>query len=204
MNMTVNPGTLLPQGNRQFLVVRESLGELCFFAYGANMNEDLMRWWEIRPAVVSVACLPGHALSFHGHSGVWDGGVETIVPAAGAEVWGVLYKLDLLDGERLDASQDVRFDGGGAYFHFPVGVTDAQGLTHLALTYKKDVLESPTLPSREYLSQIIEGAAARGLPLDYVESLRCIDSKPATYPVPARGKLRFAAIAGDPCAGCTL
>jgi len=158
-----------------------------YFAYGANMNAAQMAERCSRPVVFAVAKLPGHRIGFHGRSEVWDGALETAVPAPGHDLWGVVYELTFMDLQRLDEWQDARLDGGGNYFHYPAQVTDAAGGALTALLYKKDLLGPARAPSREYLERIVQGATARGLPADYVESLRRTASVPASYPVPDRG-----------------
>jgi len=158
-----------------------------YFAYGANMNAAQMAERCSRPVVFAVARLAGHRIGFYGRSEVWDGALETAVPAPGHDLWGVVYELTFMDLQRLDVWQDARLDGGGNYFHFPVRVEDQEGNGHTVLLYKKDVLGPARAPSSEYLELVIQVAAARGLPAEYVESLRRIASVPASYPVPDRG-----------------
>jgi len=110
--------------------------------------------------------------------------VETVIPVPGQEVWGVIYDLRFSDRDRLDVWQDARLDGTGAYFHYPSRVADMEGKTHTVLFYKKDRLDSSQKPSREYLYFIIQGAMEQGLPASYIEGLRRIESKNASYHVP--------------------
>ncbi|EJW10897.1 AnfR protein, required for Mo- and V-independent nitrogenase [Rhodovulum sp. PH10] len=154
------------------------------FAYGATMNPSQIAVRRSRPAVVAVARLPGWALGFFGHSEVWDSALETLVPQAGAETWGVVYALTATDLDRLDAWQGVKLDGGGSYFHYPVEVIGEDGATHHALFYRKAVMGEPELPSAEYLAFIAEGARARHLPAERVAALAAMPSRPARYPVP--------------------
>jgi cation transport regulator ChaC len=160
--------------------------ELRYFAYGSNMNKAQIHARCARPEAIAVARLPHYQVAFFGYSKTWDGAVETVIPAPGQEVWGVIYDLSFSDRDRLDVWQDVRLDGTGAYFHYPVRITDTEGTTHTVLFYKKDRLESPQPPSREYLDFIVQGAIERGLPASYIEELRRMESKKAAYPVPQR------------------
>jgi gamma-glutamylcyclotransferase len=173
-----------------------------YFAYGANMNPAQMAERCSRPVVFAMAKLPGHAIGFYGRSEVWDGALETVVPAPGQDLWGVIYELSFMDLQRLDVWQDARLDGGGNYFHYPAFVTDPQGQTHPVLLYKKDILGVPALPSVEYLERIIEGAVARGLPKDYCMSLRALAAKPASYKVPDRGDTMGELTVISSCAEC--
>ncbi|WP_081722318.1 gamma-glutamylcyclotransferase family protein [Geminisphaera colitermitum] len=200
--MTGYSGSMNASGIVNGFVFPGKLSELLYFAYGADMNGEQLALRGVRPAVVSIARLPGHRVEFFGYSRTWDGGMETVVTSPGADVWGVLYQLSFQDGEVLDVWQDARQDGGGAYFHYPTEVIDKDGRGHLVLLYKKDVLGAPQPPSRDYLEFVVQGAVERGLPASYVNELRQKASKAAEFPVPRRGKFSRAFLAGG-CAECS-
>jgi len=179
----------------------EELSDL-YFAYGSNMNLQQIRSRCSRPTVVAVARLADHRMSFYGHSEIWDGAVETVEPAPGEEVRGVLFRLSSLDWERLDLWQDARLDGGGQYFHLPVTVTDLVGKAHRVRLYKKDVQGAPRVPSQEYLEYIARGATENGLPSSYVEALLQQNAHKASYSVPMRPGSDLGKAAGISCAEC--
>ena len=172
------------------------------FAYGVDMNPDQIRSCCSDPEVVAVACLKDYEVGFFGYSRTWDGGIESIVPALGSEVWGVVYRLSFADGESLDKEQDVRIDGTGLYFHYPVTVMDVSCKSYDVLLYKKDELGPPTLPSREYLSRILDGAAVRGLPDSYIEHLWNSKARLASYLVPRGQGFRSELLRNTACSGC--
>jgi cation transport regulator ChaC len=184
------------------IVFAGKASELHYFAYGSNMNMKQIQARCTRPELIAVARLAQHRIAFFGHSKVWDGAIETVVPAPDHDVWGVIYALPFSDRDRLDSWQDVRLDGTGAYFHYPARVTDTQGQTHTVLLYKKDQLGKPRKPSREYLECIVQGAVERGLPAEYIEELRQMDAKKAEYPVPRLGKFSRELLAGTSCSDC--
>jgi gamma-glutamylcyclotransferase len=180
--------------------------ELLYFAYGANMNTEQIRARCANPQKVTTARLLHHELAFFGYSRTWDGGQDTVLPAFGREVWGVVYKLSALDSDRLDVWQDARMDGTGAYFHYPARVIDVEGCLHTVVFYKKDMLSEPKKPSCEYLDFIVRGAAEHGFPLEYIAGLRRIESRPADFPVPKRrhfGRELLLDVHGSPCDHCT-
>jgi hypothetical protein len=176
--------------------------ELYYFAYGSNMNEEQMRARCSSPKVIAVSKLPDHQLAFFGYSAVWDGAEESVIPALGQDVWGVVYDLSSSDRERLDDSQDARLDGSGDYFHSPAKVTDQQGKVYTVLLYKKDNQGTPQKPSQEYLNFIVQGAVDHQLPSDYVEQLRGMESKKAGFAVPRQKKSVREAVPGGDCSGC--
>lgn len=175
--------------------------KILHFAYGANMNPAQMGERCSRAKVVAVAGLTGYSLGFFDRTGIWDGGMEAAVSDPGHVLWGVLYELSVADAESLDSWQDVRLDGAGPYFHYPVTVTDTEGREWKAAIYKKDGPGQPRPPSRECLEFIIEGAKANGLPGEYIEELQAILSVPASYPVP---KIPQGGAPSTSCSECDL
>lgn len=173
-----------------------------YFAYGSNMNPAQMAERCAVARVVRPVRLVGYRLAFYGRNRVWDGGRETVVADPDREVWGVLYELTFGDAASLDIWCNVRLDGGGTYFHYPVRVVDAAGQEHTAVLYKKDVLGPLVPPSREYLAHILAGARARDLPTAYTAMLESMESVPARYPVPKRDTLLKGVLREATCAEC--
>ncbi len=155
-----------------------------YFAYGPDINQKYIRSRCFDPEILAVAKLSDHRLAFYGHTQIWDGAQETVEHSDGSEVWGVVYKMSFYDGYELDSYQDVRLDGAGPYFHYPVKVEGTDGQIYYPLIYKKNLLGAETLPSREYMDVIIRGAEEMGLPSDYIKTLKMIETKAASYAVP--------------------
>jgi hypothetical protein len=172
-------------------------GELHYFAYGSDMNNEQMLARGAKPKVVGAAKLPDHQLAFFDYSAVWDGAEETVVPAPGHDVWGVVYELSPYDRERRDVAQDARLDGSGAYFHSPAKVTDLEGKVYNVLLYKKDKQGIPEKPSQEYLNFIVQGAVDHQLPSGYVKELSGMESTKANFVVPRARKA-----SGGGCSEC--
>ena len=172
-----------------------------YFAYGFNLNLEKMNQKCTKPRGLGIARLAGHKVGFYEHSVIWDGAVETLIPDAQSEVWGVLYQLEPYAWDQLDNCEDARLDGTGEYFHYPVEVLDAQNQVREASMYKKARLGEATLPSKEYLDLIIQGAKEQGLPEDYILTLQNIASKPASYPVPRQRTQNKIAVS-EGCEGC--
>lgn len=177
--------------------------ELYFFAYGANMNPQQIYQRCGSAKVVTVARLPRYRVGFFGYSKIWDGAVESIVRDADQEVWGVVYELGTTDLERLDVWQDVRMDGTGPYFHYPVRVKGDNGQVYTALLYEKSVLGEPQSPSQPYLEYIVAGGTHHQLPLEYIEQLRSIATKAASYPVPKQRAYNPESLLAWDCSSCS-
>lgn len=172
-----------------------------YFAYGIQLHLPSMRSILKDPHIWGLACLKSHAISFHGHSAVWDGAIETVVPDKDSEVWGILYQLTFSEWDRLDTFQDVRLDGTGEYFHYPVEVFTEKNDCLEATLYKKAELRESKKPSSEYLELIIQGAISHKLPQNYIEKLRQIETVPASYPVPRLRKKEIPLISD--CSSCS-
>jgi len=179
----------------------QSNGCHTYFVYGSNMNPVQVADRCGSPESLGVARVAGHSLAFFGHSATWDGAEETVVPRAGGEVWGVLYRLSFSEADRLDDRQGVRTDGAGTFFLFPVFAVDLQGVSHAALLYKKSFCGEPSLPSDAQRDNIVVGARAQGVPAAYVEHLRGLPAKKASYLVP-RAESRWHGLLSTVCRAC--
>jgi gamma-glutamylcyclotransferase len=188
-------------GSAELVFQNGPSGDLYYFAYGSNMNREQMLARCGNPKLVGIAKLSDHQLGFFGCSAIWDGGEESVIPAPGQEMWGVLYELNESDRERLDDAQDALFDGSGSYFHSPVSVIDQEGKADTVLIYKKANLGDAQKPSQEYLNFIVQGAADHGLPSDYVEKLRGLESRKAGFVVPRKRKSARETVGGS-CSDC--
>ncbi|VBB09568.1 Hypothetical protein LUCI_4863 [Lucifera butyrica] len=173
-----------------------------YFAYGVNMNIEVLRQKEVNPRCIGVVRLAGYRVGFYGYSAIWDGAVETVIKDARADVWGVLYALRFSECEQLDECEDTRIDGAGNYFHYPVEVIDIDNKIQDAIIYKKSILGEPALPSQEYLNIIIQGAKKQGVPKEYLAILENTAMKPASYAVPRYPKRGWKRIVSDECKVC--
>jgi hypothetical protein len=157
-----------------------------YFAYGPTMNPAVMA--EVCRGAVALgpAMLPGHELAFFGHSATWDGAEKTLVRRPDCAVWGVVYRISSSDLDRLDLHQGVKLDGSGGYFHFPTEVIGRNGQRYDAVFYKRSMNGEPRLPSTGYVESIVAGAEAHALPNDYIDCLRRVPARRASYSVPLR------------------
>jgi gamma-glutamylcyclotransferase len=140
-----------------------------YFAYASNMEPRRFRRLCPGGALVGPARLPAYRLAFSRYSRQRRGGSADVVPDPDSEVWGALYEVDEDDLAAMDRNEGVP----AAYRRQVVTVLDEAGEERQAVTYTAN----PTgdfLPHKEYLRVILQGAEARGLPPEYVESLRQI------------------------------
>ncbi len=170
-----------------------------YFVYGSDMNNEQIAARCRRPEVFAIARLAGHKIAFFGYSETWDGGEESLIPAPGEDLWGVVYRLSFKDADRLDAWQDIRLDGNGSHFLYPACVKSQEGRSLPVLLIKKNVLGEPQPPSADYLRYILAGAASHGLPAGYIDALKRIPTKKASFPVPKKHKFDRSVLAELSC-----
>ena len=121
-----------------------------YFAYGANLNRDSMRWRCPRARPVQALYLPDHCLEFSTHA--------TIRSQLGDSVAGALWEITPECEESLD-----RFEGYPVYYH----------KRHVQVS-GRDVMfyqipdPHPCVPSAGYLTTIAEGYADWDLDLEYL------------------------------------
>jgi len=181
-------------------VFQRSDHNLCFL-YGANLDPAKLADRCGKPSRLGIARLANCRIAFFEHSAIWDGGYETIVPQAGSDVWGVLYRMSFGEADRLDAWQDVRSDGCGAYFLYPMTVEVDGGVRCTALIYIKDRCGEPGLPSDAQMKFIVQSAARQGLPSAYIERLTGLETRKAGYPVP-KHECSARNVLSSVCHGC--
>jgi gamma-glutamylcyclotransferase len=144
--------------------------DIWYFAYGSNLSRDRKqnRTGAIREA--RAAQLVGYRLCFNKR--VNGGGVyANIVPDAGSEVWGVVYRCNSGAISRLDGCEGV---ADGHYHRVPVIITTADGQPLAAEVYiaTPEWTTTPGKPSAEYLDHILQGAQEHGLPAEYIQEIR--------------------------------
>ena len=144
-----------------------------YFAYGSNMDPKQMAERCPGSHAVGRARLAGHRLAYVWDSPGWGGGVATVVPSSGNEVWGVLWELTDEDEKTLDRYEGV---ANGVYTKERVDL-DATGEKVNALVYiATDAREKR--PSARYVDALVRGARAHHLPLGYIEDLRTLRPDP--------------------------
>ena len=84
-----------------------SQSRFLYFAFGSNLLTERIHINNPSAVFKSIAKLSNHKLDFTYFSQRWKGAAATIVPDAGAEVWGVLWELDMKHLETLDKQESV-------------------------------------------------------------------------------------------------
>ena len=124
-----------------------------YFAYGSDLNKQLMleHCPDSKPGFI--AHLPNYKLVFVGWSRQSRGGLVSIRPFRGERVPGAIYEVSDRDLKRLDSSQGYP----GNYTRLNVTVFDEDGEPIKAITYIKSGQSEEAQPSKEYLAPIQQG-----------------------------------------------
>lgn len=122
------------------------MGQVIYFAYGSNLSTRQMRARCATARVEARAVLRHHALAFDGFSARWGGPVATLVPARGAEVEGLLYRLQPADLRALDRHEGHPF----VYERVRLLVTDEHGRRRHAEVYLQPGTRGTMAPPARY------------------------------------------------------
>jgi gamma-glutamylcyclotransferase (GGCT)/AIG2-like uncharacterized protein YtfP len=145
-----------------------------YFAYGSNLDLLQMQLRCPEAQFVSTAKLDGYRICFPRKSFVRDCAVISVEPAAGEQVWGVLYELDGTDIARLDEREgyDRRRDRQlNQRNRATVRVEGSDERVVAAEIYIAVATSDPGLPSPQYVGYLVASAAECGLPKSHLVKL---------------------------------
>lgn len=155
------------------------------FAFGSNLDPDVMRERCPNHRVVGIASLADSRLAFPRYSEYWGGGVASPTLAHGHTVWGVV--VDLTDADLASLDRHEGFVGPGDQHNLcdretlTVDLTRAEDgsiprrlrpMAYVARPY------NPTPPSERYRDTMVRGARAHTLPEEYVAELAALETAP--------------------------
>jgi len=157
-----------------------------YFAYGSNMDKDYLDQWcrdhnhpiieflDIRPAI-----LEDYKLCFNYYSEkTWQAGAANIIFEENSKVYGLLIRLDEKDKYIIRKKEGYP----NYYSEIPVTVkTFDNEIVNDVLTYKvvkgREKSEHQP-PTKYYMGLIINNAKKYGFPIDYINYLESIVTKP--------------------------
>uniref|UniRef100_A0A4W5RJN4 Gamma-glutamylcyclotransferase b n=1 Tax=Hucho hucho TaxID=62062 RepID=A0A4W5RJN4_9TELE len=146
-----------------------------YFAYGSNLLKERLQLKNPSASIHCVARLKDYKLIFGNYKGLasdrWHGGVATIENSPADEVWGVVWRMNVADLESLDSQENVRL---GAYSPVEVNVKTRGQELNCRTYIMNSCIYAP--PSPQYLKVILMGAEQNGLPKNYQEKLRAIET----------------------------
>jgi gamma-glutamylcyclotransferase (GGCT)/AIG2-like uncharacterized protein YtfP len=131
-----------------------------YFAYGSNMSRGPMRVRCPTAKEAGVAILRDYRFV------IMANGYASVVPAAGQDVHGLVWRIGPQDLAALDDYEDV---AGGLYRHATLPVLQDGRPTDALVYLGCEAREGR--PSAAYMALVVEAARECGLPADYVEKL---------------------------------
>jgi hypothetical protein len=140
-----------------------------YFAYGSNMDWPQMKRRCPSSRFVCVARLLGYQFGITRHSRLRDCGTANVYPAAGGEVWGIVYEVCDEDLMILDG-----FEDGYRREILSVYPFDTARPSFAAVVYVAAVEENVPRPNAEYRRLMINGAKHWQLPQPYLALLEAI------------------------------
>jgi len=138
------------------------------FAYGSNLKVERKqaRTGPIREALI--ARLPDFRFAFN-KRGKDGSGKANILPTAGSEVWGIVYRISAEGLSKLD-----RFEGVPDHYtreDLVVVLESGEKITAVTYTARPHRIEEGLKPTPDYLELILEGAKHHGLPGWYIKKI---------------------------------
>ena len=133
---------------------------MMYFAYGSNMSRGPMRSRCPTAQAANRAVLRGYRFV------IMANGYASVVPAAGEEVHGLLWRIGPQDLAALDDYEDV---AGGLYRHATLPVLQGDD-TVSALVYL-GCEQREGRPRPGYIALVVEAARECDLPERYIEGL---------------------------------
>ena len=164
-----------------------------YFAYGSNLYGPRMRARVPSAHVIGVAWLRNFRLAFRKLA--QDGSTKCdLEPAPGETVWGVLYRFDPDEQDRLDAAE------GAGYRRTVMTVEPVDGLEPVEVwTYRaRAEWIGEGRPFTWYRALVRTGAVAHGFPDSYVAAVAAVRADPDPDPLRVAANLPTPAVTSSP------
>jgi gamma-glutamylcyclotransferase (GGCT)/AIG2-like uncharacterized protein YtfP len=133
---------------------------MLYFAYGSNMSRGPMRTRCPTAQEAGRGVLRGYRFV------IMANGYASVVPSAGQDVHGLLWRIGPRDLAALDDYEDV---AGGLYRHAMLPIIQDGESTDALVYLGSETREGR--PSAAYLALVVGAARECGLPEDYVAAL---------------------------------
>lgn len=151
--------------------INQSAGWFRYFAYGSNLSSLRIHLDNPSAEKIGIGKLMDYELYFGVIGGkddnLWSGGCASIREKLGKEVWGVVWRIDLVDLPNLDRQEK-------GYVSKTVTVKMSYGESLICCTYKfPECCLLPPTPA--YKDICIEGAREHHLPEEYITKLLAVE-----------------------------
>ncbi len=137
-----------------------------FFIYGDNLNPVQLKRRAPEHRFLFNAYLPDHTVNFPRFSSQWRGGLASVTPSSGEQVWGIVIEITEEDLKLLDAFEDEVPEG--AYRHLEATVVTEEDKKELVTTHVAVPIGN-FKPKPHYLEWVIKGVEHWKLPEECLE-----------------------------------
>ncbi|QSR86427.1 gamma-glutamylcyclotransferase [Candidatus Methylacidiphilum infernorum] len=147
---------------------------MLYFAYGSNMDWNLMRRKCPSSRFFCRALLDRYKLVVARQSSLWKCGVFGVIPEEKSQVWGVIYEISPFELGKLDVSEEYDPLNPTPSCQRKECLVYKEGDNNYPLTvfsYFPEVSPNPPPLSIEYINKVISGAHYWHLPKNYIASL---------------------------------
>ncbi len=145
-----------------------------YFAYGSNMASYRLLFRIPGALPIDTAMLAKHRLRFrksdNGESGKCD---IDMTGNLADRVHGVVYQISAVEKEVLDRHEGL----GTGYSEKQIELTTNSGQSLSAFTYYALIIDESLVPYHWYKEHVLRGAMEHGLPADYINPIRQMQSK---------------------------
>jgi gamma-glutamylcyclotransferase (GGCT)/AIG2-like uncharacterized protein YtfP len=142
-----------------------------YFAYGRNMNHDVMLTRKAPFSREEKAILKGYKLTFNKVRNLVErSGFANIIPDKEESVEGIVYEVTSAGIATLDG-----FEGYPAHYlrnEIVVSLESGEKIEAIAYVANKNKCKNGLKPKKEYLMDIITGAEQHNLSKQYIEKLK--------------------------------
>ncbi len=125
--------------------------------------------------VISVAKLYGHKLKFHKKSIYGSAKCDAFSTDDSNDVlYGVVFEIESSEKTALDEKEGL----GNGYEEKNVTVVSTSGEEYEVVTYYATKIDGSLKPCDWYKEHVLRGAQEHGLPSEYIEEIRAVESIP--------------------------
>jgi hypothetical protein len=120
---------------------------LNLFCYGSNSVKQLKERLEIEENIsFQKAYIKDYVRIFCGYSKRWNGGVSSIYPLKGKNIYGILININIEDLEKIS-----KFEKG---YHLEIKDVSVEDIIIKSFVFIKNDIKFNELPSKEYMLAI--------------------------------------------------
>lgn len=146
---------------------------MLYFSYGSNMSAKRLRSRVPSARFITIASLRNYDLRFHKVGRDGTGKCDSYATGNSEDVvWGVVFEINKAEKHVLDEKESL----GYGYDEKVVELTTSSGETITAFTYCAILIDQKLKPFSWYTHHVLTGAEENGLPGEYIEKIRQVES----------------------------